>query len=103
MSHQLDRILSQKQIEERIVALGRQISQDYVGKEPVLACVLRGSAYFAVDLSRQLTVPHTLDFIAISSYSQSGNPLGEVRISKDLDTSIVGRDVLIIEDIVDTG
>jgi len=64
---------------------------------------LRGSVYFAVDLSRQITVPFVLDFIGISSYSQETAPLGIVRITKDLDVNIAGKEVLIIEDIVDTG
>lgn len=103
MAYKLEPLLSREQIEARIIELGEQISRDYAGKEPVLVCVLRGSIYFAVDLSRRLTVPHTLDFIAISSYGREGNPLGVVRITKDLDTSIVGREVIIVEDIVDTG
>lgn len=103
MSHRLEPVLTRQAVEERIAQLGKDISRDYQGKEPVLICVLRGSVYFAVDLTRELTVPHVLDFIAISSYSLDSDPLGIVRITKDLDTSIVGRDVLIVEDIVDTG
>jgi hypoxanthine phosphoribosyltransferase len=104
MGYRLEEILSHAKIEERIQALGKEISRDYAGLEPVLVCVLRGSIYFAVDLTRALEVPFLLDFIAISSYSQGNdNPMGIVRITKDLDTSITGREVLILEDIVDTG
>jgi hypoxanthine phosphoribosyltransferase len=103
MSYRLEPVLSRETIETKIKELGKEISSDYAGKEPVLICVLRGSVYFAVDLTRALDVPFLLDFIAISSYSQESDPLGIVRITKDLDTSITGREVLIIEDIVDTG
>jgi hypoxanthine phosphoribosyltransferase len=103
MAYRLESVLSRETIEQRIAELGKKISKDYAGKDPVLVCVLRGSVYFAVDLTRQLTIPHLLDFISISSYSQESEPLGIVRITKDLDTSIAGREVVIIEDIVDTG
>ena len=103
MDHKLEPVLSQDQIVERIGQLGEEISRDYLDKDPVLVCVLRGSVYFAVDLTRALSIPHSVDFIAISSYAQESDPLGIVRITKDLDTSITNREVLIIEDIVDTG
>ncbi|MBS3977573.1 MAG: hypoxanthine phosphoribosyltransferase [Syntrophomonadaceae bacterium] len=103
MKHRLEPLLSQEEIQAQIFRLGRTISQDYAGKEPILVCVLRGSVYFAVDLSRQLTIPFVLDFISISSYGKGSGPLGIVRITKDLDVNIAGKEVLIIEDIVDTG
>lgn len=103
MKHRLEPLLGREEIQAQIARLGKTISLDYAGKELVLVCVLRGSVYFAVDLSRQLTVPFFLDFIGISSYSQETAPLGIVRITKDLDVNIAGKEVLIIEDIVDTG
>lgn len=103
MKYRLEILFEKEQIEQRIGELGEAISTDYAGKELVLVCVLRGSVYFAVDLSRRLTIPFVLDFISISSYSQETDPLGIVRISKDLDISITGKEVLIVEDIVDTG
>lgn len=104
MGHFLEILLTEKEIQERVCQLGTTISRHYAGaEEVVLIAVLRGSVYFAVDLSRQLTIPFTLDFMGISSYGGSSDPLGVVRITKDLDTSIVGKNVLLVEDIVDTG
>ncbi len=103
MSYRLDPLLRREEIEARIAELGMQLSKEYSGKELVLICVLRGSAYFTVDLSRHLSIPFTLDFIAISNYSHDSDPLGIVRITKDLDVSVSGKEVLIVEDIVDTG
>ncbi len=103
MQHKLETLYSEAEIKKRVAELGREISRDYEGSELVLVCVLRGSAYFTVDLSRELTIPFILDFIGISSYSQEIDPLGIVRITKDLDVHIGGKEVLIVEDIVDTG
>ncbi len=87
----------------RIRELGEQITAEYRGKDLVLLCVLKGSMFFAADLMRHVEVPLTLDFIAISSYGESTNTSGVVRIVKDLEEPIEGRHVLIVEDIVDTG
>lgn len=100
---QLKIILTQEQIEEKIAELGKTISQDYVGKELIMVGVLRGSAYFMVDLSRKMHIPFGVDFISISHYSEQSDSAGVVRITKDLDLSITGKHVLIVEDIVDTG
>ncbi|MBS4029836.1 MAG: hypothetical protein KGZ63_00180 [Clostridiales bacterium] len=97
MTQRLELVLSRETIEKRIVELGKEISADYAGKDPVLVCVLRGSVYFTVDLTRQLTVPYLLDFIAISGYTPDENSLGIVRITKDLDTSVAGREVIIFK------
>lgn len=100
----LEIVITEEEINKKVVQLGYLISQDYAqAKELVIIAVLRGSVYFAVDLSRQLTIPFTLDFIGISSYGTSSDPLGIVRITKDLDTNIAQKNVLLIEDIVDTG
>jgi hypoxanthine phosphoribosyltransferase len=100
---QLKILLTQEEIELKIAEIGKAISADYAGKELVLVGVLRGSAYFLVDLTREIHIPFSLDFISISHYSEQSETAGVVRITKDLDLSISGKHVLIIEDIVDTG
>ena len=91
-------------IQKRIKELGAQISADYVGRDLLLVCVLKGGIMFMSDLSRALTVPHALDFMAISSYEGTRTESsGIVRILMDLNTSIYERHVLIVEDIIDTG
>ena len=97
-------LLSTPQIEARIRELGREISRDYAKAENLhLICVLKGAFMFLADLVRTLQVPVTLDFMALSSYATGTTSSGEVRLLKDLDTALAGRDVLIVEDIVDTG
>lgn len=91
------------EIQERIKKLGEEISNDYKDKEPILACILKGAVYFAVDLTRNLSIPYILDFISILSYGPSRETFGVVRIMKDLDVNIYNKDVIIVEDIVDTG
>ncbi|WP_028307971.1 hypoxanthine phosphoribosyltransferase [Desulfitibacter alkalitolerans] len=103
MKYGLDIIITQERIKQRVNDLGRQISDDYHGKKMVLVCVLRGAVYFTVDLTRSLTVPFVLDFISISSYGREASPQGIVRITKDLDISVNEKEVLLVEDIVDTG
>jgi hypoxanthine phosphoribosyltransferase len=94
-------LITASKIQQRVGQLGAQISRDYVGKEPVLVGVLRGVMCFMADLARNISVPSAIDFMAISSYE--GNGSSAVRILKDLDENIKGRDVLLVEDIVDTG
>ena len=98
----IDRVLlTATKIQQRVGALGAEISRDYAGKEPVLVGVLRGVTCFIADLMRHISVPTAMDLMAISSYE--GNGAGAVRILKDLDENIKGRDVILVEDIVDTG
>jgi hypoxanthine phosphoribosyltransferase len=96
-------LFSADQIGVRVRELGDAISRDYAGCDLVLAGVLRGAAFFLIDLARAISVPVTVDFIAISSYGPSSKASGVVRIVKDLDEEIAGRDLLVVEDIVDTG
>lgn len=97
-------LLSEEAITGRVDALARQISADYAGRgELVLVGVLKGAFIFLADLARRLTVPHRVDFIALSSYQNATQSTGIVRLIMDLRTSIEGKHVLIVEDIVDTG
>ena len=99
---EIDRVLlTATKIQQRVGQLGAQISRDYAGKEPVLVGVLRGVMCFISDLMRHVSVPTAVDLMAVSSYE--GNGAGAVRILKDLDENIKGRDVILVEDIVDTG
>lgn len=98
----VDRVLlTEEQIRARVAELAAQIDADYAGRDLVLITVLKGGLFFLSDLTRAVTIPHTMDFIATSSYGPG--VAGTVRITKDLDDPIAGRDVLMIEDIVDTG
>src|SRR5262245_7197662 len=90
-------------IERRVRELGEQISNDYRGRSVNLVGVLKGAWVFLADLIRQLTVDVTVDFLGVQSYGRGTKPSGEVKITKDLDHSIEGMDVLIVEDILDTG
>jgi hypoxanthine phosphoribosyltransferase len=96
-------LISEDQIRARTRDLGQQISRDYQGQDLLLVCVLKGAVAFLADLMRQITIPHGIDFMAISSYGASTESSGVVRILKDLDANIAGRNVLIVEDIIDTG
>lgn len=96
-------LISESQIQDRVRELGAHISTDYSGKDLLLVCVLKGGVLFLSDLLRAITIPVSIDFMATSSYGESTESSGVVRIIKDLDIPIEGRDVLIIEDIIDTG
>jgi hypoxanthine phosphoribosyltransferase len=96
-------LFTEEQIQERVRELGAEISRDYEGRTVLLIAVLRGAALFLADLARAITVPVELDFMAVSSYGSSTKSSGVVRILKDLDEQIEGRDVLVVEDILDTG
>jgi hypoxanthine phosphoribosyltransferase len=96
-------IVSAEDLQRRVGELAREISRDYAGKDLLLIGVLKGAVFFLSDLMRQLEVPAQLDFMAVASYGSATKSSGVVRILKDLDAPIEGRDVLIIEDIVDSG
>ena len=91
------------QVAARIAELGAQISEDYRGKTIHMICVLKGGVFFQCDLAKRITVPVTLDFMSVSSYGSGTSSSGIVKIVKDLDESIEGRDVLVVEDIIDSG
>lgn len=96
-------LVSREQISEMVKRLGRRISEDYAGKELVLVGVLKGGFIFLADLMREISIPVDMDFIAVSSYGESTRSSGVVRIIKDIDLDVVGKHVLIVEDLVDTG
>lgn len=96
-------LISHQQIRERTEELGRQITEDYDGKDPLLICILKGGLMFLADLMREVDLPLEIDFIAVSSYGDSTESSGVVRILMDLERNIQGRHVLIVEDIIDTG
>lgn len=96
-------LLTEDEIQRRVRQMAEQISADYAGKEPLLVGILKGAFVFLADLVRNLTIPVHLDFMAVSSYGSASESTGAVRILKDLDQSIEGVHVLLVEDIVDTG
>jgi hypoxanthine phosphoribosyltransferase len=96
-------LVSRDELAQRVEALGKQITADYAGRRPLLVGVLRGAYVFLTDLARAIDLPVEIDFMAVSSYGNSSRTSGVVRTVKDLDQDIAGRDVLLIEDIVDTG
>lgn len=96
-------LLSESQIAERVKELGYQISLDYEAKDLMVVGILRGSFIFLADLARNITVPLSIDFIALSSYGSSTQSSGKVKMLKDLDAGVEGKHVLLVEDIVDTG
>jgi hypoxanthine phosphoribosyltransferase len=99
----LEVLISEDQIQTRIKELGAQITKDYAGRNPLLIGVLKGACFFLSDLLRAIDTRLSIEFMAISSYGSSTRTSGEVRIMKDLDVPIEGRDILVVEDIVDTG
>lgn len=96
-------LYTEEQIQAKVKELGKQLSADYEGRNPLVICVLKGAFIFMSDLVKSIDVPLEIDFMAVSSYGQSTKSSGVVKIIKDLDVSVEGRDVLIVEDIIDSG
>ncbi len=96
-------LVSSEDLKRRVAELGAEISRDYEGRDLVMVGILKGAVLFLADLMRHLTVPCEVDFMAVSSYGSQTDSSGVVRILKDLDAPIEGRDVLIVEDIIDSG
>ncbi len=103
MSEKISVLVSEEEVTKRLKELGEQISKDYEGKSIHMICILKGGVFFMVDLSKRISVPVSLDFMSVSSYGNGTKSSGVVRIAKDLDESIEGKDVLIVEDIIDSG
>ncbi|NCB63880.1 MAG: hypoxanthine phosphoribosyltransferase [Clostridia bacterium] len=96
-------LFDEKTLKDRVTEIGAEIDRDYAGKEPMLIGVLRGSFMFISDLMRCVTLPCTVDFMAVSSYGSGTSSSGQVRIVKDLSDDIEGRDIIVVEDILDSG
>lgn len=101
--HHIDVMLDEAKVDKRIRELGEQISRDYQGKTVYLICILKGSVYFTCELAKRITVPVIMDFMQCSSYGAATKSSGVVKLSKDLDLAITDQDVIIIEDIIDSG
>ena len=103
MAEKIKVLVSEEDVNKRIADLGREISEAYAGKQVHLICVLKGGVFFMCELAKRITVPVTMDFMCVSSYGEGTTSSGVVRIAKDLDETIEGKDVLIVEDIIDSG
>lgn len=103
MDYHIDVMIPQEEVEDKISELADQINKDYAGKTLHLVIILKGSVFFACELSKKLTIPVTMDFMAVSSYGAGMVSAGEITVNKELDEEITGKDVLIVEDIVDSG
>ena len=96
-------LLTEEEVNEKIKKIGEQISKDYEGKQIHLICILKGGVFFTCELAKRITVPVTMDFMSVSSYGDDTKSSGVVRIVKDLDESLADKEVLIVEDIIDSG
>ena len=103
MSEKIKVLLSEEEVDSRIREIAAKISRDYAGKEIHLICVLKGGVFFTCELAKRITVPVTLDFMSVSSYGVDTKSSGVVKIVKDLDQPLEGKNVLIVEDIIDSG
>lgn len=101
--HHIESYLSEAEVVKKINEMGEQISKDYEGKTVHLICVLRGGSFFMCELAKRITVPVTLDFMSVSSYGGGTSSSGIIKIVKDLDDTLEGKDVIVIEDIIDSG
>ena len=103
MAEKISVLIPEEEVDKKIAELGKQISEDYAGKSVHLLCILKGSVFFMCELAKRITVPVTMDFMSVGSYGDGTKSSGIVRISKDLDEALEGKDVIIIEGIIDSG
>ena len=103
MADKIRVLLTEEEVDKRINEVAAKISEEYAGKEIHLICILKGGVFFTCELAKRLTVPVSLDFMSVSSYGAGTESSGVVRILKDLDEPLAGKDVLIVEDIIDSG
>ena len=103
MAENIKVLLTEEEVDKRIKEIGEQISKDYAGKAVHLVCVLKGGSFFMCELAKRITVPVSFDFMSVSSYGSETKSSGVVKIVKDLDEALEGKEVIIVEDIVDSG
>ena len=103
MAETISVLISEQDVDARIREIGEQISKEYEGKAVHLVCILKGSVFFTCELAKRITVPVTMDFMSVSSYGDGTSSSGIVKLAKDLDESIEGKNVVLIEDIIDSG
>ena len=103
MAERVKVLVPEEDVAKRIKELGEQISKDYAGKQVHLICVLKGGVFFVCELAKRITVPLSMDFMSVSSYGDGTKSSGVVKIAKDLDETLEGKNVLIVEDIIDSG
>lgn len=103
MADKIRVMITEEEVDAKIRELAEQITKDYAGKEVHLICILKGSIFFTCELAKRIGLPVTLDFMSVSSYGDGTESTGRVKIVKDLDENIEGKDVIVIEDIIDTG
>ena len=103
MADKIRVLLEEEEVDKRICEVAAQINRDYEGKQVHLICILKGGVFFTCELAKRLTIPVSMDFMSVSSYGSGTESSGVVRIVKDLDESIAGKNVLIVEDIIDSG
>lgn len=103
LEHDISVMIPEEELDNKILELGKKISEDYDGKCVHLICILKGSIFFTCELAKRITVPVTIDFMTVSSYGSGTVSSGNIHIKKELDESIEGKDVIVIEDIIDSG
>lgn len=103
MAEKIKVMLTEEEVDAKICEIGKQISEDYAGRQVHLVCVLKGGSFFMCELAKRITVPVSLDFMSVSSYGGETKSSGVVKIVKDLDEPLKGKDVIVVEDIVDSG
>lgn len=103
MAEKIRVLISEEDVDAKIAEIGKQISEDYAGQQVHLLCILKGSVFFTCELAKRITVPVSLDFMSVSSYGDGTSSSGIVKIAKDLDETIEGKNVIVIEDIIDSG
>ena len=103
LDHEVKVLLTEEEVDKRIQEIGDQITKDYAGKTVHLVCVLKGGVFFMCELAKRINLPVSLDFMSVSSYGGDTKSSGVVKIVKDLDEPLIGKDVLVVEDIVDSG